>query len=811
MQDILNSVNEEDNEYWLQQCQYFFDWHFDSNNASRLLENEKISNSEIPKRKREYLMKNISLTSFWYSIIGSFHWNQTIRVNSIWNYCKCHINRRAVYYTKVVDFLNDFYYASKYLHVKTPLFKFCECKELYVVTGYWHKHDKQIPSVINNEKDLSFSKNIFLKCIEICFLYPFENKGIKIFNEIIFAKRLIYEWDDIRCSNLSCRNFLWYPENIWDAYTYPKDMFDWDYFFGNRDYEAKNECIKNYKNKKLQIISCLSQELQVNKDILIEAIKMVDYDTNLFTYLSAKSIEYIKSNELIIQNILSICYPTECIKIFEIKDKQTILFILKNCNPTSTILKVIPKNILNEDQEIQNLCIELFSDSVLELLDKPINLSILLPIILNKTIQCATKTISYIPQDILFQNVSLQNELININGGKVLQYLDQSNENIVKNALLKSQDALPFVPKEILLNDKDIDFQLNLIKRYDGNILEHLNVKNNEVMKKAIQKTPTSFIYIKKRATIDLVYELIRNNPLLLEIVPSKYSNDVEIALLAIKGNPHAFRYIGKQLKSNEKYCKMLIYKAAKKDGHVIKYLPRKSSLRTDQKLIVLAMKTFLHAFRYADQTLKANKDFVINLIQEFKDRSCTDNMDSALRNDSDVVLNATLYIPWYIPYLNTKDEQIRSNKNIVIAMLKKNPEFFSWIPKHLQIDFDVALSIVQTDATYYKKLSIELQNNSLIKWATIEKSSDAIKFMTKEQIENEGDEFILKALKNNIEIFKKLPTAIRNNNKNIIQFVFTNYPDFVENGGVTKTLKKKYEIWKTQTFIQNCQLAHNL
>jgi hypothetical protein len=369
----------------------------------------------------------------------------------------------------------------------------------------------------------------------------------------------------------------------------------------------------------------------------------------------------------------------------------------------------------------------------------------------------------------------------------------RSNLSLIQKAIEYNEDdirILKYVPHLFLNLPQTASF---LIEKYGGKVLEYLDKSIETNVNESIQKNPYAIQHLDSRQLKNLKYSfvmnIIRNDPLTLQYLGIVWQNNFDICHLAVSLKTEAFRYVGKKLKQNNEQCETLIYLAAKNDGGQIKHLPRKSSLRDDEKLILVGIKSNVKAFQFSSKSLRSNKYFVIKAIIESKDRICIDHMDENLRSDPDVVLCATKYIDWYIPYLNTQSPNIINNKEIVLAMLSKNPEFFNRVPKELQNDEDIAAQQLSKNGLHLQKLTKSSRENEILCFIAISQNGNAIQFIPEKMLNH----FLVEtALKSNLTCYKKLPVNWRHDME-VVKYIFHQDANIAKEI-IGKKLQDKYE-----------------
>ena len=203
------------------------------------------------------------------------------------------------------------------------------------------------------------------------------------------------------------------------------------------------------------------------------------------------------------------------------------------------------------------------------------------------------------------------------------------------------------IDKRLLDDEK---FVLHQIKKYDERaIYRHISLR------------------LKQKKSVGLA--MMDKNPKNFDILHYNFRNNKEIAKRAIEDRAFNYYYIGGKL-DNDKDLALI---ALEIHGLcVLDNLKKNNLLKKDKDFI----NKFIckYTLRYADETLKKDKNFVISLIKEHPDRisKILPYVSDELKQDEDIALAAVTYS---YEGLNYVDNKFRSNDKIVLAALARNGE----------------------------------------------------------------------------------------------------------------------------------------
>jgi hypothetical protein len=121
------------------------------------------------------------------------------------------------------------------------------------------------------------------------------------------------------------------------------------------------------------------------------------------------------------------------------------------------------------------------------------------------------------------------------------------------------------------------------------------------------------FVPEKFRADRDIVLEAVKNTGLAIRYASRSLRNDRDIAFFVIKGNPfgiNVFDYINDSLKNDRE----LMLLAVALDGLILEQL--NDNLKRDQELFLEAFLNNVESLKFADESLRKNKSFILKCIE---------------------------------------------------------------------------------------------------------------------------------------------------------------------------------------------------
>lgn len=182
-------------------------------------------------------------------------------------------------------------------------------------------------------------------------------------------------------------------------------------------------------------------------------------------------------------------------------------------------------------------------------------------------------------------------------------------------------------------------------------------------MKKSIRKIINFFKSNEKEEILKKIKETKECN---FQLLSKKLKNDKSFILEVIENIEIKTKKIGNNL------CIL-------NDPYILKYVSQK--LRTDEEVAFKAIKKYYGNFKYISPELKENKRFILKIIQEIDTKSYFNEMPEAY-------------------FLNYLSEEIRDDKEIVLAAVKKNSLNLEYASERVKNIIGIMLASVKTDSS---------------------------------------------------------------------------------------------------------------
>lgn len=256
--------------------------------------------------------------------------------------------------------------------------------------------------------------------------------------------------------------------------------------------------------------------------------------------------------------------------------------------------------------------------------------------------------------------------------------------------------------------------------------------------------------------------------PYFFDYFSDEIKDDEEIALVAIKFRLINFESVSDRLKSNKNF----VLEAVKLDTqcYIVKYMSEE--LRNDEEIILQFIKNseryiisngnegVERVFGYVGENLIKNRSFILKILklESYTIHYIFDYMSEELRNDKEIAIAALKKSGSFISYLGEKlcddeefimiairdiaevidfaSDRLKKNKNFIIKALKYNVNIFPYISEELKDDEEIALVALKSKPVLFKKVGNRLKNNR---------------------------NFILKVIKYDSSIFECIPETLKN------------------------------------------------
>jgi len=161
-------------------------------------------------------------------------------------------------------------------------------------------------------------------------------------------------------------------------------------------------------------------------------------------------------------------------------------------------------------------------------------------------------------------------------------------------------------------------------------------------------------------------------------------------------------------------YDKEMALEAVRNDGNTLKYLPRK--FQSDKDVVMAAVQKNGMAFKFATPKLRGDKDLVIEAVQEngnarqfARDYKYDDTVLASYMSQYDMAMKE-VQIRGYS--LSQASPDLRHNKEIVLAAVRKEGRALEFAHEDLQHDKDVVTAAVLQNSEAFHYVSDELRGD---------------------------------------------------------------------------------------------------
>jgi hypothetical protein len=564
------------------------------------------------------------------------------------------------------------------------------------ITFYFRKKERNISRLINiynhsddlvNLDDEKFE--LFKKCLKYYHFYNNDYRPNDLINNIIiilFEKNLYY-FDKLLDDNFFI--FTHMPEKIKKNKEYiisklKKRGVLYKYLdFLKSDKEVIQSALEN-RGHQLQYVP---QNL-ITKELCYIAIRQ---NSQAYEYIP----NIIKSDFNFIIELLKLdkLYYGDDIKKYILNDKNLLLDKKK-------LLELFKENIINYSDLI-TINNNIFDDKefLIKILQTTINSDILKSI--NYELFIQTNNSSNIFNSIYFDFINALKILF-----KNCNFICKSNINQIPddvlNIIFKDEELIIFLIKENKINFFDIELKYiteNILNYYLVNInffdikIEYNYVKHIiTIFRRNSDNNKTKYMIVNNILIIllekpellesqildieNIIYIICKINIKLIEILPSKYKNNINLCLKLIENYYKDIRYLScfEYFSDEIKLNKELIFNIADKYDHNI-FIYIHENLYSDEQFIMEALKYDISILKYEQIGIRNDKNKLKFIIKEYN-ISALQYANVILRNDYDYILklieisniNIIYYSSLYI------DERIIEKYNLYkIDKIKEN------------------------------------------------------------------------------------------------------------------------------------------
>lgn len=230
-------------------------------------------------------------------------------------------------------------------------------------------------------------------------------------------------------------------------------------------------------------------------------------------------------------------------------------------------------------------------------------------------------------------------------------------------------------------------------------------------------------------------------------------------------------------------------------------------SLAKDKEVVKIAVLNQPASLKYADQSLKADKQFILELIRDFDGASFTKNVcsilefsDPILQNDKEVVEEAVKKDNYSINYASS---EVLNDDKFMYRLVIENKGLLNYDAcKKLARDQEFMLKVLEEDPFLIQNASESIKSNKFIMDNVVSKNGNLL-FYASSQLKNDKD-LALRAIKEDEKAFAFVGINLKSDENFLIDAIVAN-PNVFDNMKKDKLTNK---FIKDSNFINNVKEA---
>lgn len=378
----------------------------------------------------------------------------------------------------------------------------------------------------------------------------------------------------------------------------------------------------------------------------------------------------------------------------------------------------------------------------------------------------------------------------------------ETQKKLIMEALTYGKtEIIKHASEEVLFDKKFVLKSLNIT-----NIYPHLSINNiykylpetirgdKTIAKKALELDPHNIseiphkkIYGEQPFESKIESDLLNDRELIItaikggssslfllyhELIPEKFLNDKEIALMAIKNEPMAIKFFGLNVQTDQEVALKLL-----KSGY-FDFISEeaKKKFGSDKKFILSTVKTYPYIFKYASPDIKADSEIIARALKlngakffQYFDWLEQDKFCS----DINFMTNAVRIDPKSFEYAS---EELRDSKELAIEAIKgRDCDTFTFVSERLKGDKEIILEAIKTRAGNLGMIPEELKSNKDLILEVIKINWKSFEFVS-EKLKSDIN-FIVEAVKINPQIYDFINPELQKQTESI----FSGARDFRE------------------------------
>jgi predicted RNA-binding protein (virulence factor B family) len=255
-----------------------------------------------------------------------------------------------------------------------------------------------------------------------------------------------------------------------------------------------------------------------------------------------------------------------------------------------------------------------------------------------------------------------------------------------------------------------------------------------------------------------VIKSAVKKNVYSFEVIDEKLKSNKKFILELLNTTPEVFRFLCNSLKQD----RLFVMDALEVNSGVFRYL--NASFKIDKAIVLLAMKNGVgREFEFADQTLKNDKEFIMELIPLYP--YVAEFIDESLKKDKEVVFSLmsgnffnhhfdrddSIYKIFPTNVFDNKDfvlellkvksrytlaascQNLRKDRAFVLEVLKNNPLDLRYVDKSLLFDKELVLTAVSLNGNSLEYADEILKKDKEVVLSAVSNSGGALQFADKE------------------------------------------------------------------------------
>jgi len=312
----------------------------------------------------------------------------------------------------------------------------------------------------------------------------------------------------------------------------------------------------------------------------------------------------------------------------------------------------------------------------------------------------------------------------------------KNDKEVVMAAVSREPYAIEHASDE-LKNDKEVVMTAVTGRGYTLEFASDELKDDKEVVMAAVTETGYSLEYASDRLADDkeVVLTAVSNDGEALANASVGMRSDREVVMTAVAENGNALEYASKDLKND----KEVVLTAVSNDGSAIYYAS--DEMKNDKDVVITAVSNESDALSYVPDNFSDDKDVRIaafsdspeNDIDSFIDEKSS--MLDAISNDScyeiDYVYDDDIgeKVEVYIHKLAFASDDIRNDKDVVMAAVSKDGSALEFASDDLKNDKEVVMAAVSNDGRALRYASEDLQNDKEVVMAALSNDGRALEY----------------------------------------------------------------------------------